>query len=311
MTIAKIEIVPIREAFAHEAVNFTYWLEQNIDALADRLGFDLTVIEREKSVGSFNVDLFCEDANGNTVIIENQLERTDHDHLGKLLTYMVNLEAKTAIWVATEVRQEHQRVIDWLNEATPADMSFHFVKVEAIRIGNSPYAPLFTILSRPDEQTREIGEQKKELAARHVKREEFWTRLIERSKGRTNLFENRSPSRDHWLGIGAGKTGCQFNYQILKDRAAIEFYIDVGDQEKNKRIFDSLYSELEAIEAECGSSLDWRRLDDKRSSRIVMYITGKGSLDEIEKWDQLQDLMIEAMIRVDSAFRKRLRRIEV
>src|SRR5690606_5433515 len=121
MDIGKIEIVPIRQAFGHEAANFTVWMEQNIDALSERIGLKLTVLERERSVGSFSLDLFCEDENGDAVIIENQLERTDHDHLGKLLTYMINLEAKTAIWVATEVRPEHQRVIDWLNEATGAN----------------------------------------------------------------------------------------------------------------------------------------------------------------------------------------------
>lgn len=190
-TIGKIERVPIRQAFQHEAANFTSWLERNIETLSEELGLKLTVVEREKSVGSFTVDLFCEDDQGHTVIIENQLERTDHDHLGKLLTYLVNLEAKTAIWVATEVRPEHQRVIDWLNAATPADISFYFVKVEAIRIEDSPYAPLFTVLVRPDEQTREIGEQKKEIAERHGLHEQFWSQLLEASKGRTNLGENR------------------------------------------------------------------------------------------------------------------------
>jgi hypothetical protein len=158
MNISKLEIVPVRDAFRHEAHNFTLWLESNVDALAERIGMELTVLEREKSVGSFNVDLFCEDRNGTYVIIENQLERTDHDHLGKLLTYMVNLEAKTAIWVTPEVRSEHQRVIDWLNKSTSADFSFYLVRVEAVRIAGSPYAPLFTVLAAPDEQTPEIAD---------------------------------------------------------------------------------------------------------------------------------------------------------
>ena len=165
MNVSKLEVVPIREAFRHEAHAFTVWLETNIDALSSRIGRELTVLEREKSVGSFNVDLFCEDENGSYVIVENQLERSDHDHLGKLMTYMVNLEAKTAIWVTPDIRPEHQRVIDWLNESTSADYSFYLVRIEAVRIDNSPYAPLFTVLAAPDEQIREIGETKKELAA--------------------------------------------------------------------------------------------------------------------------------------------------
>jgi hypothetical protein len=307
--IAKIEIVPIRQAFRHEAQNFSVWLEQNIAALSERIGLDLTVIEREKTVGSFNVDLFCEDKNGNTVIIENQLERSDHDHLGKLLTYMVNLEAKTAIWVATEARPEHQRVIDWLNESTPADMAFYFVKVEAIRIGDSPFAPLFTPLSQPDEQTREIGEQKKEFAERHLLRYEFWTQILQRSKGVTRLTENRSPTRDHWLSVSTGKSGINYNYLILKDGAAVDLYIDVGSQERNKAIFDALLEQREAIELEFGDELDWRRLDDKRSSRIVKILRGFGSLHEPDKWDALQEKMIDNMIRLDKAFRGRIQRV--
>ncbi|MEZ4667860.1 MAG: DUF4268 domain-containing protein [Anaerolineae bacterium] len=307
MDIGKLEIVPLREAFRHEAHNFTTWLENNIEALSERIGIELTVLEREKAVGSFTVDLFCEDDDGNTVIVENQLERTDHDHLGKLLTYMVNLDAKTAIWVATEVRQEHMRVIDWLNEATGADTGFYFVKVEAIRIGDSPYAPLFTVLAGPDEQTREIGEQKKEFAERHILREQFWTQLLERSKDRTLLTANRSASRDHWLSVAAGRSGVNYNYLILKDGAGIDLYIDVGDHDKNKNIFDRLHEQREAIEAEFGEPLDWRRLDDKRASRIVRSYVGEGSLHEQERWHGLQDLMINAMIRFDKVFRKRIR----
>ncbi len=309
--IGKITIVPVREAFAHEALDFTVWLEQNIDALAERLGLDLTVVEREKAVGSFNVDLLCEDGNGNTVIIENQLERTDHDHLGKLLTYMINLDARTAIWVTTDPRHEHEKVVDWLNETTGTNMAFYLVKVEAIRIGESPYAPLFTVLAAPDDQIRELGETKREFAERHGKRLEFWQTLIERSRDRTKLFANRSPSRDHWLGIGAGRSGLTFNYLIFKDKAGLELYIDTGDYDRNKAIFDALLEQQEQIEQSFGAPLDWQRLDDRRASRIAYFIRGKGSLNEVESWPEVQDLMIDAMIRFERVFRPRIKQIEV
>lgn len=308
-TISKIEVVPIRQAFKHEALNFSIWLEENIEALSERIGLDLTVIEREKSVGSFNVDLFCEDQNGNTVIVENQLERTDHDHLGKLLTYMVNLEAKTAIWVATEARQEHQRVIDWLNESTGSDYGFYFVQVEAIRIGDSPYAPLFTLLAQPDEQTRAIGEQKKELAERDVQYQDFWAQLLERSKGRTRLAENRSPTKNHWLEVATGKSGIHYSYLILKDKGGVELYIDTPDAERNKMIFDALHAEREEIEREFGAPLDWQRLNEKRASRVRIYFHGMGSLREPELWSTLQNKMIESMIRLDKVFRKRVHHV--
>ncbi len=114
--IGRLEIEPIRKVFRKEAQHFTTWLESHIETLSERVGIELSLVQREKTVGDFTVDLLCEDPDGRPVIIENQLERTDHDHLGKLLTYLVNLDASTAIWVTAEPRPAHQKVVDWLNE---------------------------------------------------------------------------------------------------------------------------------------------------------------------------------------------------
>ncbi len=311
MSIGKIEKVPLREAFPHEALNFTQWLETNIDALSQPIGLELTVIEREKAVGSFNVDLFCQDGTGKYVIVENQLERSDHDHLGKLLTYLVNLEAKTAIWVTPEVRVEHERVIDWLNESTSADFAFYLVQVDAIRIGDSPFAPLFTVLAAPDEQLREIGETKKELADQQILRREFWTQLLERSKGKTKLFSGRSPSMYNWWSGASGRAGIQFVYYALKNGAGVELYIDVKDQEKNKAIFDELLQQKTAIEAELGEPLHWQRLDKKRACRIAWTLYDSVRLSEPDTWPALQDKMIDAMIRLDKVLRARIAALNI
>ena len=303
-TVASLEVVPIRQAFPHEARHFTTWLENNISALSTRLSLPLTVIEREKAVGSFNVDLLCDDDNGNRVIIENQLERSDHSHLGQLLTYLVNLKAKTAIWIMIEPRPEHQKVINWLNENTPADTSFYLVKTEAIRIANSPYAPLFTIMAGPDRQSKEIGDQKKEWADRHYARLEFWKSLFERSKSKTRLFSSISPGRDYWLGIGAGSSGLAFNYSILQDQGCVELYIDSPKEQglKNKLIFDKLFEQKAEIEKEFGGSLDWEKLEGKRACRIRKRYDIEG-LTTPDSWADLQEAMIEGMIKFDRIFR--------
>lgn len=310
--VSRLEIVPIRKAFQKEAIHFTTWLEGHIEALAERLGLQLTVVQREKEVGDFNVDLLCEDGDGRPVIVENQLERTDHDHLGKVLTYLVNLDASTAIWLTTEPRTEHQKVIDWLNESTAADIKFYLVKVEATRIGDSPYAPLFTVLSMPDKQTKEVGEKKKEWADRHYNRLEFWKGLLERSKDKTKLFSNISPGRYHWIGTGSGKSGVTFNYVILMDWSSVELYIDHDKDtgQKNKAIFDALYAQKDVIEKEFGSSLEWERLEDKRASRIRRRFES-GGLASPESWPALQDAMIDAMVRLDKALRPRVAKIEI
>ncbi|MDX2140659.1 MAG: DUF4268 domain-containing protein [Chloroflexota bacterium] len=308
--IGKIEVVHVREAFRHEALDFTVWLAENIEALSDRLGIQLTVIEREKYVGDFKVDLLCQDNDGRRVIIENQLEKTDHDHLGKVLTYLVNLDAHVAIWITTDPRPEHERVIDWLNENTGENAAFYLVRIEAIRIGDSPFAPLFTMLAQPDSQLSEIGVTKKELATkelveRHHRRHEFWSGLLSKSQGKTQLFSNKSPSTDHWLSTGIGLSGINLSYLILKDNAGIELYIDVGDQGRNKAIFDTLEQDKDAIHTEFGSPLEWRRLNDKRASRIIKLFQ-TGSLYQVDTWEELQNEMIAAMIRLDRVFRPRI-----
>ncbi len=305
--ITRMEIVPLRKAFHNEPQNFTTWLETHIEALCDRIGMQLSVVQRENAVGDFNVDLLCEDENSRPVIVENQLERTNHDHLGKLLTYMVNLDAAAAIWITSEPRAEHQKVIEWLNESTPADIAFFLVRVEAIRIGDSPYAPLFTVLVAPDTQTKEIGEKKKEWAERHVNRLEFWTQLLDKAKAKTRLFSGISPGRYGWLGVGAGRSGITFNFVIWKDDGGVELYID-HDRDTgagNKDIFDKLHSQKAAIEKDFGQELEWERLDDKRASRIRKRI-GFGGLAEPSSWSQLQDEMVATMLKLESALRPRM-----
>ncbi len=307
--ISRLEVLPVRNAFKYEAHDFTKWLEANIDALADRLSIQLTVVQRENSVGDFKVDLLCEDSFGHPVIIENQLERTDHDHLGKMLTYLVNLGATTAIWITTEPRNEHQRVVEWLNESTPADVSFFLVKVEAVRIGESPFAPLFTVLVSPDIQSKQIGEKKKEWAERHFKRLEFWRSLLEKCKLRTKLFANVSPGRNNWIGVSAGKSGIRLNFVLWKDSAAIELYIDHDTEgQGNKRIFDQLFREKAEIELEIGEGFEWERLDDKRACRIRKEFVGTGFLHE-DQWNELQEKLLEGMIRLDWAFRERVSKL--
>ena len=130
--IGKLKKVPLREIWKDEAKNFTSWLGENIDTLNDALEINLSITDKEKSVGPFSADLVAEDENGDVVAIENQLEKTDHDHLGKIVTYLSNLDnAKTAIWITGNPREEHKKAIDWLNEFTPDDIAFYLIKVEA------------------------------------------------------------------------------------------------------------------------------------------------------------------------------------
>mgnify|MGYP000120728751 CR=1 FL=1 len=313
MLIGRLQKVPVREVWKNEEKDFTPWLEENLDILGDSIGFNLSIIEREKRVGRyFEVDILAEDPSGNYVIIENQFGKSDHDHLGKLLTYMINLGAKTAIWICENPKPEHIQVINWLNEISPQDTSFYLIKLEVFKIEESPPAPYFSVIVKPTEELKEVGKEKTELVSIRIGniRREFWSSLLKKIKSRhIKLFSTISPSNDNWISTGAGITGLSYYYVILMDSARIELYIDTGNKERNKEIFDRFYAEKEDIEREFGDELEWRRLDEKRSSKITKTVINKGLRDE-ESWDEIQDKMIDAMIRLEAAFRNRIMKLK-
>jgi len=315
--IGKLKLVPLREIWKREEKDFSVWLEENIDVLSDELGIRLTINKRERKAGIFSVDIEAEDEDGDLVVIENQLEKTDHDHLGKIITYMSNLDAKTAIWITSNPRQEHIKAVNWLNESTPADLLFYLVKVEAYRIGESEPAPRFLVVCGPSEESKEISEKKGEEAERHRLRYAFWKQLLERSKKKTQLHANITPCKYSWIGTGAGRSGLSYNYAITYDLGAVELYIDKGKDEEgrdlkdlNKKIFDQLYSKKRIIEKEFGEKLEWQRLDNRRASRIRKTFKGIGLGDQ-EKWEELQDKMIDAMIRLEKSLRKHITALKI
>jgi len=157
--IGKLEFVDVRELWANEAKDFTTWLGENLEILGEQIGVGLTFIEREKPAGAFSADILAEDEDGRFAVIENQLGRTDHDHLGKVLTYLANLDAKVAVWIAGDPRPEHINSINFLNEMTPADTSFYLVKLQAVRISVSPAAPLFTLVAGSEPELKEMRYQ--------------------------------------------------------------------------------------------------------------------------------------------------------
>jgi len=207
MNISKLRKISLREIWENEAKDFTTWLKENVDYLNEALGLNLVNLEREKPIGEFLLDLLAEDEDGNRVIIENQLEKTDHKHLGQIITYLSNLDAKTAIWISSNPTEEHKKAISWLNDFTPPDISFYLIKIEAVKIEDSPVAPLFTIVVKPSTEIKEFGQEKKELAERHYLRKEFWERLLQKAKEKTDLHSNISPGIYHYISAGGGKSG--------------------------------------------------------------------------------------------------------
>jgi len=308
--IGKLEKVPLREMWKREAKDFSRWLIENIEVLNESLNLKVSVVEREKPAGAFFVDIEAEDERGNRVIIECQMEKTDHDHLGKVLIYLTNLDAKTAIWICSEPRSEHTKAVTWLNEVTPDDVSFYLVKVEGVRIGESLPAPVFSTICAPSEEAKDIGMKKKQFAERHRKRLDFWERLLAKASERTELHRNVSPSKENWVGAGAGMTGLLYNYIINMPQGMVELYIDRGKnaEKANKQIFDALHAKKEEIEADFRGSLFWDWIEGRRSCSIGAVGIGPGLKDE-DRWSDIQDDMIDKMIRLERALKKHIEKL--
>src|SRR5581483_2196415 len=294
----------------HEAHNLTVWLEDNIDVLTDVLDFTISSVEREHAAGAFSVDLVGEDESGRTVVIENQLERSNHDHLGKLITYVAFTDARAAVWIVSEPRPEHVRAISWLNESSPSD--FYLLKIEGIKIGGSPPAPLLTLIVGPSEESREVGEAKKDRAERHHTFRRFWTGLLEVAKEETKLYSAVSPGDYHWIGTSSAKRGLGLNLSITRHAAAAELYIDRGRgaDEDNIRIFDALHAAKDEIEQAFGGRLEWQRLENRRACRIVSRIDMGGYRDE-EQWPEIQSAMVDAIVRLERALKPHVAALQI
>ncbi len=312
MTIGKLERVPLRDLWKHEERGFSAWLSDNLDQLADAVGFSIAEPEKEVGAGDFECDIVAEDEDGHRVIIENQLEATDHDHLGKLITYLTNLDAKRAIWICKTPRPEHTTALAWLNETTPEDVAFYLVKLEAFRIGSSAPAPLFTAIVAPSAESKQFGQEKKNLAERHQLRIKFWEGLLARAKHNGVLSHSgRSPSKDFWLSATAGKAGFGYVYTIWKtEESGVELYIDVGDQALNKTYFDRLLANRGDIEGAFGGPLDWERLDTKKGARIRHIMKTGGLADGEAAWPAIQGAMIAAMEKLVNATKPYIQKIE-
>lgn len=311
MNIGRIKKVPLRNLWKKEDKDFSRWLEEQIDILNEVLQLNVSIEQREESVGPFRVDLYGEDEFGRKVIIENQLEKSDHDHLGKVLTYMTNLNAEVGIWINSDPREEHIKVFEWLNEVTPEGMAFYLVKVEAIQIaGENMAAPLFTIVSGPTITGKQLGEAKKELAERHHVRLKFWAAFIEHMNAHNELVRNWSPTRDNWIGISLGISGISVNLVVTNKNVRSEIFINRGDKEENKKVFDLLAAQKEAIEHEFKAELDWERMDDKITSR-VRYQLEEVNISDEQDWSKIISFLRDAAERMHKAFKGPVSRLKL
>lgn len=301
------EIKDLRDVWPHEALDFTPWLaeEENMALLADAVGLDITVDEQESPVGDFSVDIFAsETGTDRKIIIENQLEDTNHDHLGKLITYASGKSADIVIWLVKRAREEHKSAIEWLNNHTDDRIGFFLCEIKLYRIGDSEPAVKFEVIEKPNDWVKEVKKTSGNLNATQQARLDYWTEFNAYAFKNTAFakeFKKRKPGTDHWLSFSVGSSGCGMSILRLQNdgHVAVEFYIS-----DDKALFRSLYEEKDAIESETGFALDWRELPEKKASRIL--VEKEVNLTEKSEWPAQFDWVMDTMIKIKKAFKKRI-----
>lgn len=307
--VGKLKPVALREVWKHEAYDFTCWLFENLDILEEHIGLSLTPIEKEKSVGPFFVDIFAEDSSGRKVIIENQLTKTDHDHLGKILTYLSNLDTKIAIWISTDPRPEHIAAINYLNEVIPEDTKFFLLKVQAFQIGDSEPAPQFTNVAGPSIVRKAGGDVKKEFAKNDEKRYEFFEQLLSIANQKTTLFSNISPNGyQSWISASAGKSGFAWLLQSLRNISKVDLWLSSPSADINKERFDRLYLNKDKIEEIFGEELTWDFKENRKQHYIRTY-SKIGGIEDVDKWSEIQNDLVDRLVRFEQALRQHIKTI--
>lgn len=315
--LGKLEVVGLRDYWEDEARDFTPWMAEpeNIKLLGDAVGLELEVQAKEKDVGPFRADILCKDAESSDwVLIENQLEPTNHSHLGQLLTYAAGLHASAIIWVCQRFRPEHRAALDWLNEMTREGAAFYGVEVELLRIGDSAPAPRFNVVCKPNEFSKQAqtgASAEGDLSEIKQAQRDFWTAFRDYLNANSKVIRPTKPVAQHWMNHSIGKGGCRLSsiasfWDSEEDRAGGELRAEVVlDGEHSKFYFQQLESQKEQIEQEVGAPLKWHNPPDKRMCRI--YVRRPGDISDRSKWPEYEEWLRTKLEALYRAFNPRLK----
>jgi len=306
--LGRLTKVDLRSVWENEASQFTPWLarEDNLRLLGETVGIELELEAEEKDVGPFRADILCRDsATGDWILIENQLARTDHTHLGQLITYAAGLRAVTVVWIADRFTEEHRAALDWLNEMTDAEINFFGLEVELWRIGDSAVAPKFNAVSKPNDWSRSVSEaaSRGELTEREAIQEAFWTAFREYVAGRESDVRPTKARPSARMSMALGRSGCRlsgiasfYDFEAESfDSHEVRAQVDLWD-ENAKAYFAGLEAEKDAIESELGYELVWHSTENARKCRVwirraVPDLADRSSWLELHAWllERLED----------------------
>ena len=311
--------VNVREVWTGESRDFTPWLAENADQLGEALGMDLIHEQTEAPVGRYSADLvFREASTDRLIVVENMFGATDHDHLGKLLTYAAGLEASYAVLLASEFREEHRSALNWLNSVSADDFGFFGVVLEAWRIGDSLPAPRLRVDVKPDSWGRSVRAARvnSEPSERERAYQRFWGEFLPAFRNRyPDWTRAAAPQKLSWMGFPSSHSNLlRYNTAFCRSgkshRLRAEAYIDTGDKETTKAAFDDLHRRKEQIEKAVGEALEWNRLDNKRASRASIYYPDEIRVTDEKLWPDALSWLVEAMGRMRDAFNPVLQELQ-
>lgn len=302
--LGRLEEVDVRVAWSHEAHEFTPWLLEEQDHLAEVLGIDLELEAAEHRVGDFALDLIGRDLTHDAVlIVENQLEATDHSHLGQILTYASGTDASTIVWLARTFRPEHRQALDWLNEQTHPDVRFFGIEIRVVKIGDSPPAPLFSLVAEPNDWQKQVRAATRATGGtRGALYEAFWTKYLDRVRlVHPEWTRARRPSNQNWMDFVSPIKGTRINPSFANgQRLRHELYIDTGDGARNLDMYEAFLGQRDQFEAAYGRPLNFEALPDARASRIAEYHSD-AVVEAEDRHDEFIDWFIDAGERLRRA----------
>ena len=278
----KLGLREIKKIWPHEEKDLSPWIAENIDALNEVLNLQIEIESKEEYIHNFRLDLVGTDNFSQMpVIIENQFGGSNHDHLGKLITYSAAKEAGIMIWIANEIQIAHRNAVEWLNEISPQEMMFYGIELEVFQIDNSLPAPNFRIVAGPPPSKRKAIVSG-EISPRNIRYQVFFDKLRSKILKIQPNFTRAKAMPQSWWSLGIGRSGFSVaSCFTIDNKFRVEIYIDMGKKEYNEMAFAELKENRVVIEENISEELIWDPLPDSRACRI--YLATDGTIDDNEQ----------------------------
>ncbi len=313
MELVKLEKIDLRKQWEKEDLDFTPWLaqEENIELLSDVIGIELEVQGQEENVGPFRADILCTDtANSNYVLIENQLEKTDHTHLGQLMTYAAGLDAVTIIWIAQKFTEEHRAALDWLNNITNDTFNFFGIEIELYKINPSTATPMFKIVSKPNDWTKSVRKtaSSQNLTETKLLQQDYWASLKNYMEDSKSKIKINKPLPQNWTNIAIGKSDFWITASMSTKNNTLTVWLSISG-EKAKQNFDALSEQAkEQSLIEISADIEWLRMDDRKQSAIILTTTG--NIKDKSDWEKQFEWFRENLALFTEFFKPKIKRLK-